>query len=141
MLCSWRDLQPGLKACGLTPPEPAVGDGTLGFRAALRDVHPETGEQRCRVCNTANATGAMSQYLHDGAKSNLHDNRMAETRKEADAAFDLVAEIHGVNCEQAAEKLARNRHELLCFHDFPCEHWKHVPTAIPDESDFSTVRN
>ena len=70
---SWRDLFAGLKARGVAPPELAVGDGAVGFRAALRDVQPETGEQRCRVHKAANVTGAMPKSLHDSARSDLHD--------------------------------------------------------------------
>ena len=41
---SWRDLLAGLKARGLAAPELAIGDGALGFWAALRDVCPDTRE-------------------------------------------------------------------------------------------------
>ena len=38
---SWRDLLKGLKRQGLTvPPEPAIGDGALGFWTDLGDVFP-----------------------------------------------------------------------------------------------------
>lgn len=46
------------KACvlvllGVRAPVLAVGDGALGFWKALREVLPETREQRCRVHETA----------------------------------------------------------------------------------------
>ena len=63
---SWRDLLNGLKARGLAPPELAVGNGSLGFRAALQDVHPDTKEQRCRFHKAANVTGAMPKSLMTG---------------------------------------------------------------------------
>ena len=66
---------------------------------------------------------------------------MAETRKEVEAAFGLFVETCGVNCERAVEKLASDRDELLRFCGFPCVHWKHVRTANPVESVFSTVGN
>jgi len=45
---SWSELLLDLKYRGLTtPPKIAVGDGALGFWAALRKVFPETKEQRC----------------------------------------------------------------------------------------------
>ena len=44
---SWQDLLLNLKQRGLTkPPKLAVGDGALGFWAALREVFPTTREQR-----------------------------------------------------------------------------------------------
>lgn len=45
---SWRELLLDLKARGLSEvPKLAVGDGALGFWAALRKVFGETREQRC----------------------------------------------------------------------------------------------
>ena len=52
---SWQELLLDLKQRGLTkPPKLAVGDGALGFWAALREVFPTTKEQRCWVHKTAN---------------------------------------------------------------------------------------
>ena len=86
-------------------------------------------------------TGAMPKSLHDRARSDLHDIWTAETGKEADAALGLFAEIYGVNRDSAVEKQARDRDELLCFYDFPCEHWKHIHAANLVESVFSTAEN
>ena len=45
---SWHELLVDLKQRGLTiPPKLAIGDGALGFWAALRKVFPSTREQRC----------------------------------------------------------------------------------------------
>ena len=46
---SWADLLRDCKRRGMGAPVLAVGDGALGFWAALRDVFPETKEQRCWV--------------------------------------------------------------------------------------------
>jgi transposase-like protein len=51
---------------------------------------------------------------------------MAETKKEANAAFDLFVETYGVKYEKAVAKLVKDRAELLAFYDFPAEHWKLV---------------
>ena len=139
---SWRDLLNGLKKRGRTvPPELATGDGALGFRTALRDVYPETREQRCWVHKMQNVTAALPRSLHDKAKSDLQDIWMAETRKEANADFDLFVETYGVKYEKAVAKLVKDRGELLTFHDFPAEHWKHIRTTNPIESVFATLRN
>jgi len=139
---SWRDLLKGLKARGLTDqPELAIGDGALGFWTALRDVFPGTQEQRCWVHKTANVLGALPKALHEKAKADLQDIWMAETKKEANAAFDLFVETYGVKYEKAAAKLVKDRDELLAFYDFPAEHWKHIRTTNPIESVFATVRN
>ena len=46
---SWADVLRDLRRRGMTAPVIAVGDGALGFWAALRDVFPETRAQRCWV--------------------------------------------------------------------------------------------
>jgi len=139
---SWRDLLKGLKQRGLTvPPELAIGDGALGFWTALRDVYPDAREQRCWVHKTQNVTGALPKSMREKAKSDLQDIWMAETKKEANAAFDLFIETYGVKYEKAVAKLVKDRDELLAFYDFPAEHWKHIRTTNPIESVFATVRN
>ncbi len=44
---SWADLLRDAKRRGMQAPVLAVGDGALGFWKAVRDVFPETAEQRC----------------------------------------------------------------------------------------------
>ena len=44
---SWADLLRDCRRRGTTAPVLAVGDGALGFWAALREVLPDTREQRC----------------------------------------------------------------------------------------------
>src|SRR4051812_2883857 len=46
---SWADLLRDCARRGMRAPVLAVGDGALGFRAALREVFPDTREQRCWV--------------------------------------------------------------------------------------------
>jgi putative transposase len=47
---------------------------------------------------------------------------LRETKKEANAAFDLFVETYGVKCERAVKKLTKDRDVLLTFSDFPAEH-------------------
>ena len=139
---SWRELLLDLRKRGIkTGPELAIGDGALGFWAALRDIYPKTREQRCWVHKSANVTGAMPKSLRERAHSDLKDIWMAETKHEANAAFDLFVETYGVKYENAVEKLVKDRRELMAFYDFPAEHWKHIRTTNPIESVFATVRN
>ena len=56
---------------------------------------------------------------------------MAETKKEANVAFDLFVETYGVKYERAVAKLFKDRDVLLTFYDFPAEHWKHIRTTNP----------
>src|SRR4051794_5949597 len=66
---------------------------------------------------------------------------MAETGKDAGAAFDAFIAAYEVKYDKAAACLARDRQELLAFYDFPAEHWKHLRTSNPIESTFATVRH
>ncbi|CUH40088.1 Transposase [Jannaschia seosinensis] len=79
--------------------------------------------------------------MHERVKADLQDIWMAETKKEANAAFDLFVEIYGAKYEKAVAKLVKDRDELLAFYDFPAEHWKHIRTTNPIESVFATGRN
>ena len=66
---------------------------------------------------------------------------MAETRKDAEVAFDAFLGAYGLKYEKAAACLAKDREALLAFYDFPAEHWKHLRTSNPIESTFATVRH
>jgi putative transposase len=66
---------------------------------------------------------------------------MAETSKDAEAAFDAFIAAYQLKYEKAAECLAKDRQALLAFYDFPAEHWKHLRTSNPIESTFATVRH
>jgi transposase-like protein len=65
---------------------------------------------------------------------------MAETKVEAEGAFDFFVEAYGVKYDKAVERLVKDRERLLTFYDFPAEHWKHIRTTNPIESTFATVR-
>ena len=138
---SWRELLLDLKARGLTEaPKLAVGDGALGFWAALRKVFGETREQRCWVHKTANVLNSLPKGKQGKAKGMLHDIWMAETKVEAERALDLFVETYQAKYPKAVECLAKDRDVLLTFYDFPAEHWMHIRTTNPIESTFATVR-
>jgi transposase-like protein len=55
---SWLTVLRDLKRRGMRAPVVAIGDGALGFWAAVREVWPETAEQRCWVHRIANVLQA-----------------------------------------------------------------------------------
>jgi putative transposase len=139
---SWRELLLDLRRRGLTiGPKLAVADGALGFWQALEEVWPMTIGQRCWVHKTANVLNKMPKSQQPKAKSALQEIWMAETKKDALAAFDGFVETYGVKYEKAVECLTKDRDTLLAFYDFPAEHWKHLRTSNPIESTFATVRH
>ena len=85
---SWAEVLRNLKTRGMTAPMLAVGDGALGFWAALGEVFPETREQRCWVHKIANILDALPKRLHRRAKAALHEIYEAETRRDADTGID-----------------------------------------------------
>lgn len=88
---SWAEVLRDLKDRGMTAPEVAVGDGALGFWAALGEVFPSTREQRCWVHKIANILDALPKRLHRSAKAALHEISEAETRADAEAGIDRFA--------------------------------------------------
>jgi len=138
---SWKGLLLDVKARGLTiDPKLAIGDGALGFWKALKQVYPNTREQRCWVHKTANVLDKLPKRLRAEAKDKLHDIWMADTREHANQAFDLFEKTYEAKYPKAVECLKKDRDVLLAFYDFPAEHWIHLRTTNPIESTFATVR-
>ncbi|WP_346798123.1 IS256 family transposase [Halomonas sp. Bachu 37] len=138
---SGKTLLMGLRERGLTQaPKLAVGDGAMGFWAALSKIHPETDHQRCWVHKTANVLNKLPKSVQPKVKADLHDIWMAETRDEAHKAFERTLKRFEAKYPKAMACLAKDRDELLAFYDYPAEHWVHIRTTNPIESAFATVR-
>ena len=118
---SWAELLRNLRERGLEAPAVAVGDGALGFWAALRDVFPQTREQRCWVHEMANVLDALPKRLQEAAKLALHAIYEADGREAAlDAARAFAGEFAGY--PKATVKVTADLEALLTFYDFPREH-------------------
>ena len=138
---SWKELLLDLKHRGLTMhPKLAIGDGALGFWAAVREVYTKTREQRCWVHKTANVLNKMPKSVQPKAKADIHEIWQAETRELGNKAFDHFLEKYGAKSPDACECLKKDREALLTFYDFPAEHWGHLRTTNPLESTFATIR-
>jgi transposase-like protein len=138
---SWIEVLEDLKQRGLElAPKLAVGDGALGFWAALRKVFPATREQRCWVHKTANVLEKLPKSMQGKAKGMLHDIYKAETREAGEKAFDRFTSLYGAKYDKAVACLEKDREALLAFYDFPAEHWGHLRTTNPIESTFASVR-
>ena len=121
---SWTELLEDLKRRGLeVPPKLAVGDGGLGFWAALRTVYPTTREQRCWVHKTANVLDKLPKSMQGKAKGALHEIYLAESRTAAQGALDHFAGHYEAKYPKAVACLKKDRAALLTFYDFPAEHW------------------
>jgi putative transposase len=137
---SWAALLRDLRHRGMRAPVLGVGDGALGFWAALRDVFPETKEQRCWVHKMANVLDALPRSIQPLARKMLAEIRDAEDREHARDAAKAFDNEFRAKWPKAADKIRDDLDQLLCFFDFPAEHWVHLKTTNAIESTFATVR-
>lgn len=137
---SWSSVLRDLKRRGLRPPLLAIGDGALGFWAAVREVWPETKEQRCWVHKIANVLDKLPKSLQGKAKRLLHEIMNAPTRKESDKAIKRFSDEFRAKYLKAVETLTKDKDALQTLYDFPAEQWQHIRTTNPIESTFATVR-
>jgi putative transposase len=137
---SWANLLRDAARRGMRAPVLAVGDGALGFWKALREVFPQTREQRCWVHKTANILDALPKSAQPAAKTSLAEIWGAEDIDHARAALASFAKQYGAKFPKAVAKLTDDEKDLLAFYDYPAEHWIHLRTTNPIESTFATVR-
>jgi transposase-like protein len=138
---SWRELLGQLKRMGLSSaPKLAIGDGSLGFWVALQEEYGQVAQQRCWVHKTANILDKMPKSVQGKAKQLIHEMYLAPTRKAALAAYDQFISSYQVKFPKACECLQKDKAVLFTFYDFPAQHWSHLRTTNPIESNFATVR-
>ena len=138
---SWREVLLGLKARGMNTPKLAVGDGAMGFWAALDEVYGETRQQRCWLHKTGNVLNAAPKSVQPKMKQALHDIWQAATRDEAESAFEKFERMYEPKYPKAVRCLQKDRDELMAFYDFPAQHWQSLRTTNPIESTFGTIRH
>jgi putative transposase len=92
------------------------------------------------VHETANVLEKRPKGSQAKAKRMLHEIYQAESRAEAERAFDLFVATYEAKYPKATMCLVKDREVLLTFYDFPAEHWIHIRTTDPIESVFATVR-
>lgn len=137
---SWAGLLRDLKRRGLPAPVLAVGDGALGFWAALRAVYPETREQRCWVHKIRNVLDKLPKRMQARAKELLHEIMEAADRQSAQGGMVHFEEEFKAKYPKAVACLLTEPDALLTFFDFPAEHWVHLRTTNPIESPFAGVK-
>ena len=86
---SWREVLLKLKSRGMNIPELAIGDGAMGFWAALEEIYPQTRQQRCwmhKTMNVLNCLPKSAQGVKPFLVETLHGSRLGH----ATFFFDLV---------------------------------------------------
>ena len=137
---SWADLLRSCRRRGMAAPVLAVGDGALGFWKAVREVFPDTREQRCWFHVSSNVLAALPKSAHPGAKAALAEIYNAEDKDHALKAVKAFEADYGAKWPKAVAKITEHVDVLLAFYDYPAEHWVHLRTTNPIESTFATVR-
>lgn len=139
---SWKDFLQNLKSRGLSiEPSLAVGDGALGFWAALEEEYSRCRQQRCWVHKTANILDKMPKSVQPNAKRMIHEMYMSPTKEKALKAYDEFLAHYSAKYPGASKCLEKDREQMFNFYDFPAEHWQHIRTTNPIESTFATVRH
>jgi putative transposase len=137
---SWADLLRDCRRRGMTAPVLAVGEGAVGFWTALREVFPDTREQRCWWHKQANVLAALPKSAHPGALAALREIYNAGDIDKAQVAIKAFQIDYGAKYPKAVAKIADDADVLLEFYRYPAEHWVHLRTTNPIESIFATVR-
>jgi len=125
---------------GTPAPVLAMGDGGLGFWAALREVFAQSREQRCWTHKIANVLDKLPKRLQPRAKAMLHEIMRAPDRQSALEDIERFSQEYRARYPKAVDTLAKDQDQLLTFFDFPAEHWIHLRTTNPIESPFATVK-
>lgn len=139
---SWKEFLQNLKSRGLVmPPSLAVGDGSLGFWAALEEEFPQCCQQRCWVHKTANILDKMPKSVQSNAKRMIHEMYLSPTKETALKAYEEFLKLYTAKYPGACKCLEKDKDQLFTFYDFPADHWAHIRTTNPIESAFATVRH
>ena len=138
---SWSHMLHDLQRRGLrVNPSLAIADGALGFWSAIREIYPNTLEQRCWVHKTANILNYLPKSVHSKSKKMIHNMYMAETKKDAISEYHLFIKTFEDKYPKAVKCLTKDFDQLFSFYDFPAAHWQHIRTTNPIESTFATIR-
>jgi transposase-like protein len=125
----WAELLRDLRRRGMGAPVVMVGDGALGLWRALREVFPQTREQRCWVHKVMNVLNVLPKSVHAGVRRALNEIIGAEDLQHARAAIEAFASDYGVKWPKAVAKVTDDAETLLTFFDYPAEHWQHLRTT------------
>jgi len=139
---SWLVVLRSLIDRGLSAPMLAIGDGALGFWAALRTCKgfEKTEEQRCWVHKIANVLDKMPKRVQPDAKNLLHEMMKAPTEADALTARISFEKLFGDKYPKATACLVKSWSELTTFFHYPAAHWMSLRTTNPIESSFATVK-
>jgi putative transposase len=137
---SWAGVLRSLNRRGLCVPRLVIADGHLGIWAALAEIYPQAGEQRCWNHKITNVLDALPKRIRHEAGEHLKKIPYAATRGECERFRDEFVRRYRQWYPQAVEKLMSDWDRMVAFYEFPEQHWKHIRTSNVVESPFSAIR-
>ena len=137
---SWSFVLRDLVKRGLTAPMLGIGDGALGFWAALGDVMPMIKQQRCWFHKMGNVLNELPKRLQSKATEMMREMMRANCAADAGAALKDFKATFGAKHEKAVNLLEKDWSELTAYFKFPARHWRSIRTTNPIESTFATVK-
>jgi len=139
---SWLAVLSSLRARGLKAPLVAIGDGALGFWAAIRacEGFENTREERCWVHKIANVIDKLPKRLQAKAKELLHEMMRAPTLADCERELRSFENLFIDKYPKAVECIKKDWKVLTTHFSFPASHWQHLRTTNPIESSFATVK-
>jgi transposase-like protein len=112
---SWADLLRDAARRGMRAPVLAVGDGALGFWAALGEVFPQTRAQRCWFHRPPMCSRRCPRARTRAPRRPLAEIWNAEDKDHARRAVKASADLYGAKWPKAAAKITDDVEELLAF--------------------------
>ena len=106
--------------------------GRKGLRAAAARVFNAT-QQRCRVHWMRNALAHAPAKQRPAVAAMLKTIFAQETRAEAEAQWEGVADALREKPPKLAEMMGASRDDVLAYMAFPREHWKNIASTNPVE--------
>ena len=137
----WSALLRDLRDRGMSMPRLVLGDGHLGIWAGLRNVFPESEEQRCWNHRIVNILAKVPKRSQAQARMMLRVIPYAETVEEAvrlKGVFQKWCRERGLHA--AAELIDHDWDRMVTFYRFPKDHWRHLRTSNAIESPFAALR-
>lgn len=125
--------------CRLAPRARFVWPG----RGQERDHHRGSQFADCvrMVHKTKNVLDALPKSAHGRAKKAIKEITEAENKTQAKKAIKEFEGEFSKKWPKAVAKVTSDEEALLCYYDYPAEHWRHLRTTNPIESPFATVRS
>jgi len=121
-------------------PKLAIGDGAMSFWSALREVYPQTREQRCWVHKTANVLDQLPKKLQPMAKKMIQEIYLSPDKTQAERGMKKFVDTFEDKYPKAVMCLRKGEEKSQTYYDFPAAHFHRIGTTSPIESRISTIR-